>query len=75
MLYSNGGGVFFIPYFVCILVIILPMSYLEIAYGQMYRRAVHEYFSAIHPKLLGLSFGFAAIIFFIAVYFMCLISW
>jgi len=75
MLYKNGGGVFLIPYFVCILMIVLPLSYLEISYGQIYRRAIHRYYDIIHPRLLGLSFGISAIIFFIAVYYNCLIAW
>jgi SNF family Na+-dependent transporter len=75
MLYKNGGGVFLIPYFICILFIVLPLSYLEISYGQIYRRAIHKYYDIIHPRLLGLSFGISAILFFIAVYYMCLIAW
>mmetsp|Transcript_19886 Transcript_19886/g.22195 ORF Transcript_19886/g.22195 Transcript_19886/m.22195 type:complete len:368 (+) Transcript_19886:24-1127(+) len=75
MLYKNGGGVFLIPYLVCIIVIVLPLEYLEISYGQVYRRAIHRYYDIIHPRLLGVSFGISAILFFIATYYMCLISW
>jgi SNF family Na+-dependent transporter len=63
MLFQNGGGVFFIPYFFCIIVIVLPLSYLEISYGQIYRRALHRYYDKIHPRFLGLSFGISVIIF------------
>jgi len=75
MLYKNGGGVFLIPYFICIIVLVLPLSYLEIAYGQVYRRGIHRYYDKIHPRLLGISFGTSAILFFIAIYYMGLISW
>lgn len=75
MLYKNGGGVFFIPYIICIIIIVLPLSYLEIGYGQIYRRAIHRYYDSIHPRLIGLSFGISAIIFCIGVYYMCLTGW
>lgn len=75
MLYSNGGGVFFIPYVICIIVLVLPLSYLEISYGQVYRRAVHHYHDKIHPRLIGFSFGISTIIFLISIYFMTLIAW
>ena len=67
MLYRNGGGTFLIPWAVCIVIIVLPLSYLEISYGQMYRRAVHRYFDTIHPRLLGLSFAINLIIYLIAI--------
>ena len=75
MLYRNGGGTFLIPWAVCIVIIVLPLSYLEISYGQLYRRAVHRYFDTIHPRLLGLSFAVNSIVYFIAIYYMCLIAW
>ena len=75
MLYRNGGGTFLIPWAVCIIIIALPLSYLEISYGQLYRRAVHRYFDTIHPRLLGLSFAVNSIVYFIAIYYMCLIAW
>lgn len=48
---------------------------MEISYGQIYRRGIHRYYDLIHPRLLGLSYGIAVIVFFIAVYYMCLIAW
>ncbi|CAI2363782.1 unnamed protein product [Moneuplotes crassus] len=75
MLYKNGGGVFLVPYAICVVIIVLPLSYLEISYGQIFRRAIHRYYDLIHPRLIGLSFGISSIIFFIAVYYMCLVAW
>jgi len=36
LVYKNGGGVFLIPYFICIALITLPCYYLESAMGQIY---------------------------------------
>jgi hypothetical protein len=38
MLYNNGGGVFFIPFIICIIIICYPLFYLEVAYGQLFRK-------------------------------------
>ncbi|CAI2364268.1 unnamed protein product [Moneuplotes crassus] len=75
MLYQHGGGAFFVPYLICLAILVFPLFYLEIAFGQMYRKALHRYYDTIHPKLLGLSFTVAAICFFIATYYLCLIGW
>lgn len=75
MLYRNGGGTFLIPWAVCIVIIVLPLSYLEVSYGQLYRRAVHRYFDTIHPRLLGLGFAINLVSFFIMVYYMCIVAW
>ncbi|CAI2364278.1 unnamed protein product [Moneuplotes crassus] len=75
MLYKHGGGAFFIPYLSCLFFLVFPMYYLEVAFGQMYKKALHRYYDTIHPKLLGLSFTVAMICFFIAIFYMCLIGW
>ena len=41
----------------------------------LYRRPVHRYYDTIHPKLLGLSFAINGIVFFIVIYFTCIIAW
>jgi len=46
-----------------------------VSFGQLYRYEIHRFFDTIHPRLLGLSFGVGAILFFIAVYYACLIAW
>ncbi|CAI2364123.1 unnamed protein product [Moneuplotes crassus] len=75
MLYQHGGGAFFVPYLTCLIIYVFPSFYLEVAYGQMYRKALHRYYDTINPKLLGLTFTVAAICFFTGTYFLCLISW
>lgn len=72
MLYTNGGGVFFIPFIICIIVIVLPLFYLEVAYGQLYRKTMHRYFlfKNASTKLQSISIGVCAILFLQAVLYM-----
>lgn len=75
MLYRNGGGVFFIPYLVCIAIIVLPTMLLETLHGQLYRYEVSKFYDFVHPRLFSLSVAINCIIFFISVYYMGLVAW
>ena len=75
MLYRNGGGTFLIPWAVCIVFIVLPISYLEVTYGQLYRRAIHRCYDTIHPRLIGLGFAVNSISGFITIYYMTVVAW
>jgi SNF family Na+-dependent transporter len=77
MLYNNGGGVFFIPFIVCIVVIWYPFYYLEVGYGQLYRKTMHTYFSfrKEKSKFQGISLGIWIILFFQTVLYLWLLSW
>ncbi|CAI2386899.1 unnamed protein product [Moneuplotes crassus] len=75
MLYKHGGGAFFVPYLFCLFFLIFPFYYMEVAFGQMYKKALHRYYDSIHPKLTGLSITVAMINFFFALFQLCLISW
>jgi SNF family Na+-dependent transporter len=57
-LYNNGGGVFFIPFVIFIIIFCLPIFYLETAYGQLFRLRVDRYFDSINSKFLGVGFAF-----------------
>lgn len=75
MLYSNGGGVFFVPFFICIVLVVFPIYYVEAAYGHLYRRTLHTYFDVIDSRFIGVSFAVATIVFFMSVYYNCLLAW
>jgi SNF family Na+-dependent transporter len=51
LIYKNGGGVFFIPYLISIVVVGIPLLYLETAVGQMHRHSAPMVFKRIHPAL------------------------
>jgi len=75
VLFNNGGGAFFIPYFVCIILIILPLYYLEWAYGQLFKKALHRYYDSINPKFLGLSAAISTVCFFTSIFLTTLLAW
>ncbi|CAI2365592.1 unnamed protein product [Moneuplotes crassus] len=75
VLFNNGGGVFFIPYFICIFIIVFPLYYLECSYGQLFKKALHRYYDSINPKFLGVSAAVACVTLFLAMFYTTLLSW
>jgi neurotransmitter:Na+ symporter, NSS family len=75
MLYTNGGGVFFIPYLVCLLLIVYPVFFMEISYGTVYKRLMDRLFEPINSRFIGVSFGINMILFLEAILYMCLLGW
>ena len=55
MLYSNGGGVFLIPYLACLFFIAVPMYLVETAYGQLIDCKLQQRYSNIKPSWWGSS--------------------
>lgn len=49
---------FLVPYFICMVVVGIPMLYLETAVGQMHRVSIPFIMSRIHPclKMVGIAF-------------------
>ena len=50
VLYSNGGGAFFIPYFIAIIIMGIPFLILEYGIGFSFKRSFSEIFKSINPK-------------------------
>ena len=57
LVYTNGGGVFLIPYTIAMIFLGVPLLYLETAIGQMHRMSLPFIFSRIHPSLKIVGLG------------------
>jgi len=75
LVYEFGGGAFFIPYFLSLLFIGLPILVLEIALGQYYESGDVEVFAGIHPRLRGVGLSSIACGYMGMTYYSLLIAW
>ncbi|XP_067651013.1 sodium- and chloride-dependent glycine transporter 2-like [Haliotis asinina] len=70
----NGGGAFLIPYLVCLVLVGLPLFFLEIAIGQFSGRgALHVW--SICPLFKGLGYVMSIASFICSFYFNLIIAW
>lgn len=73
--YNNAGLQWFLPYFLCVVLIAIPVLILEIAVGQAYRGGSVVAFNNIHHRLKGLGFSLLYIGFIVGPYFVVNLSW
>ena len=75
VIYAIRRGAFFIPYFMALLFIGIPILILEICLGQLYRTGDVGSFGGMHRRLrgIGLSSVFGAYV--VVVYYIPLIAW
>uniref|UniRef100_A0A7N4P4E5 Transporter n=1 Tax=Sarcophilus harrisii TaxID=9305 RepID=A0A7N4P4E5_SARHA len=72
---KNGGGAYLIPYLVLLLIIGIPLFYLELAVGQKIRRGSIGVWNFISPKLGGIGYASCVVCFFVALYYNVIIGW
>ncbi len=75
VLYSNGGGSFFIPYLVAIFLMGIPFLILEYGIGFSYKDSFPNIFKKINPKLEIVSWILVLIVFMIAIYYVVIVGW
>ncbi|XP_025294903.1 sodium-dependent neutral amino acid transporter B(0)AT2 isoform X1 [Canis lupus baileyi] len=72
---KNGGGAYLLPYLILLLVIGIPLFFLELAVGQRIRRGSIGVWNYISPKLGGIGFASCVVCFFVGLYYNVIIGW
>ncbi|KPP78243.1 sodium-dependent neutral amino acid transporter B(0)AT2-like [Scleropages formosus] len=72
---KNGGGAYLVPYLILLLLIGIPLFFLELAVGQHIRRGSIGVWNYISPRLGGVGFASCMVCFFVALYYNVIISW
>lgn len=75
IVYSNGGGSFFIPYFFAIAIMGIPFLILEYGIGFSFKRPFSEIFKSINPKFEYVAWVLIFFISIVLIYYMVIISW
>nr|XP_023671825.1 sodium- and chloride-dependent GABA transporter 2-like isoform X2 [Paramormyrops kingsleyae] len=73
--YKNGGGVFFIPYFVFLFFCGIPVFFLETALGQYTSEGGVTAWRKICPMFEGIGIASQVIVLYLNVYYIVVLAW
>ncbi|XP_045534883.1 sodium- and chloride-dependent glycine transporter 1 [Papilio machaon] len=73
--YRNGGGAFLIPFLLMMILIGLPLFFLELYIGQYTSLGPLKAFEAIAPFFSGLGYCTLVVISLISIYYMIIVAW
>ncbi|CAH2221151.1 sodium-dependent neutral amino acid transporter SLC6A17 [Pelobates cultripes] len=72
---KNGGGAYMIPYLILLILIGIPLFFLELAVGQRIRRGSIGVWNYICPRLGGIGYASCVVCFFVGLYYNVIIGW
>ncbi|EAW56432.1 solute carrier family 6, member 17 [Homo sapiens] len=72
---KNGGGAYLVPYLVLLIIIGIPLFFLELAVGQRIRRGSIGVWHYICPRLGGIGFSSCIVCLFVGLYYNVIIGW
>lgn len=72
---KSGGGAFLIPYFINLIIVAVPLMYMEFSVGQFTRRGPIGAMSKICPFFKGTGIATVVISFFLTTYYVVIIGW
>ncbi|XP_026563060.1 sodium-dependent neutral amino acid transporter SLC6A17 isoform X2 [Pseudonaja textilis] len=72
---KNGGGAYLVPYFILLILIGLPLFFLELAVGQRIRRGSIGVWNYVCPRLGGIGFASLLVCLFVGLYYNVIIGW
>lgn len=75
VLYSNGGGSFFIPYFIAIAIMGIPFLILEYGVGFSFKESFSKIMRKINPKFEIIAWLLVLFVFIVTIYYMVILSW
>ena len=75
VLYSNGGGSFFIPYFIAIAIMGIPFLILEYGVGFSFKESFSKIMRKINPKFEVIAWVLVLFVFIVTIYYMVILSW
>ena len=75
VLYSNGGGSFFIPYIIAIAIMGIPFLILEYGVGFSFKDSFSNIMKKINPKFEIIAWILVLFVFIVTIYYMVILSW
>jgi NSS family neurotransmitter:Na+ symporter len=75
VLYSNGGGSFFIPYVIAILVMGIPFLILEYGLGFSVKKSFSSLMNSIRPEFEIVAWMLVLFVFVVVIYYMVILGW
>ncbi|XP_040032804.2 sodium-dependent neutral amino acid transporter B(0)AT2 isoform X1 [Gasterosteus aculeatus] len=73
--HQNGGGAFLLLYVLLMLVVGIPLFFLELAAGQAIRQGSIGVWKFISPRLAGIGYSSCVVCFFVALYYNVILAW
>ncbi|XP_061564178.1 sodium-dependent neutral amino acid transporter B(0)AT2-like [Cololabis saira] len=73
--HQNGGGSFLLLYVLLMLVVGIPLFFLELAAGQAIRQGSIGVWKYISPRLAGIGYSSCVVCFFVALYYNVILAW
>uniref|UniRef100_A0A671SB52 Transporter n=1 Tax=Sinocyclocheilus anshuiensis TaxID=1608454 RepID=A0A671SB52_9TELE len=73
--HQNGGGAFMLLYVLLLLIIGVPLFFMELAAGQSIRQGSIGVWKHISPRLAGIGYSSCMVCFFVALYYNVIIAW
>lgn len=75
VVYSNGGGSFFIPYLIAIFIMGIPFLILEYGMGYNFKDSFSNILKGINPKFEFVSWLLVIFVYTIVIYYVVILSW
>ncbi|XP_028264234.1 sodium-dependent neutral amino acid transporter B(0)AT2-like [Parambassis ranga] len=73
--HQNGGGAFLLLYVLLMVVVGIPLFFLELAAGQAIRQGSIGVWKYISPRLVGIGYSSCVVCFFVALYYNVILAW